>query len=116
MSAEEKNGSGWEGNEGGITRRRLIGLGVAAAAGGAIVVGAVGDWGGGGAGAGGRKLEISEECLGCTGCVVVCPEAALSLEPGCRVTVADDRCTRCGYCVAVCPVDALRVTREVGHG
>ena len=102
------------GRDGELTRRHMIGLGVAAAAGGVLAHGAIR--------AGRRsatddgKLVVSANCLGCTGCIVVCPEAALSLEPGCRVAVADDRCTRCGYCVAACPVDALRVTREAGDG
>jgi len=115
MSGDGRDDGGRDRQGGGLTRRRLIGLGVAAAAaGGVVAYGALRTPGR--SVTGGRRLEVSAKCLGCTGCIAVCPEAALQLGPGCRVAVADDRCTRCGYCVAVCPVDALRVTREAGHG
>jgi ferredoxin len=114
MSGGDGNDRERGGTDGGLTRRRLFGLGAAAVAvGGAAAFGSF--RAGHGAAAGGSRLVVSEECLGCTGCVVVCPEAALLLEPGCRIAVIDERCTRCGYCVAACPVDALRVGREAGR-
>lgn len=112
MSDRGDQGSGEASRD--LTRRRMIGLGAAAvAAGGVLALGAARDRRR--SRAGGRRVEVLAACLGCTGCVTVCPEAALSVGPGCRPVVQEDRCTRCGYCVAVCPVDALRVTREAGH-
>jgi ferredoxin len=111
---DSKEDRGSVGSSGGFTRRRLIGLGVAAAAGGLVAYKEARS--GRKAKTGGGKVAVLRRCRRCTGCVAVCPEAAISLAPGCRIVVSDEKCTRCGYCVAACPVDALRVTREPGNG
>lgn len=101
-----------------LSRRRLLGLGAAAAAGGLALLGSsrLSNRGSRAAGTGRGPVVVSSSCKRCTGCVAVCPEAALSLGPGCRIVVSEEKCTRCGYCVAVCSADALTVTREPQNG
>ena len=51
-------------------------------------------------------------CLRCSGCVGICPKAALSLsEHG--IECDPDRCIRCKICVDFCPAAALSL-REKG--
>jgi len=59
-------------------------------------------------------------CIGCEVCALVCPQAAVKLNPGLvedgrlveRPTVDIDpaKCNFCGECVVLCPVNALRMT------
>jgi ferredoxin len=51
-------------------------------------------------------IEVDHElCTGCSLCVPVCPEAALSCYG--RASV-DENCTQCLICVEFCPVEALQ--------
>ena len=51
-----------------------------------------------------RKL-----CLRCSGCVGVCPQAALNLrEHG--LECDPERCVSCGICTRFCPVGALKLS------
>lgn len=59
------------------------------------------------------RVTVHPACADCTGCIAVCPEAAIVSAPG-GIEILEERCTRCGYCVAVCPVEALQVGRERG--
>lgn len=61
--------------------------------------------------AGGRRIEVTDNCIGCTGCAVVCPTLAIAVVPG-GIAAADDLCIRCGYCQAACAVDGIRVLRQ----
>jgi ferredoxin len=54
------------------------------------------------------------ECVGCTGCAVVCPTQAILVHWP-RPLLAENRCVRCGSCELVCPVGARRVVREGGE-
>lgn len=50
-------------------------------------------------------LHDLKRCVGCGGCVPVCPQGALSLTGG-KARVDRERCVGCGSCVEVCPVGA----------
>jgi NADH-quinone oxidoreductase subunit F len=53
--------------------------------------------------------SISEECTGCTACVRVCPEGAISGEKKKRHVIDPEKCIRCGACLSVCKFDAIKV-------
>jgi ferredoxin len=53
-----------------------------------------------------RIMTDRKLCLRCSGCVAVCPQAALTLrEHG--IECDHDKCVRCSICVKFCPVQAL---------
>lgn len=47
----------------------------------------------------------SEKCVGCGGCIDLCPSIAISMIDD-IVTIDDQLCTECGICVKVCPMSA----------
>lgn len=47
-----------------------------------------------------------EKCIGCAGCVSVCPKIALDYV-GSGIEIEKDKCNECGICVKFCPVSAL---------
>jgi ferredoxin len=54
------------------------------------------------------RMELSESCDGCFGCVAVCPTGALeSASPVPQLNEA--ACTGCGLCVEFCLEDAIRI-------
>ncbi len=57
-----------------------------------------------------RKIEVTATCIGCTGCIAVCPTAAIAAVPA-GISVIDELCVSCGYCQAGCAVDGIRVLR-----
>jgi len=57
---------------------------------------------------------ITEKCVGCGDCVLVCPYSAISLVEG-KSSVNAALCKGCGTCVATCPsgaIEALHFTDE----
>ena len=52
------------------------------------------------------KVDNSK-CIGCAGCVSVCPVLALTLVEN-KIS-CDEKCINCGACVKVCPARALRL-------
>jgi ferredoxin len=46
-----------------------------------------------------------EKCVGCGGCIDLCPSIAISMIDD-LVTIDDQLCTECGICVKVCPMNA----------
>lgn len=52
-----------------------------------------------------------EKCLGCGGCVPVCPVEALLLAAE-GITCDRDRCLVCGDCALFCPINALELDWE----
>ena len=48
---------------------------------------------------------VSEKCVGCGGCIDLCPSIAISMIDD-IVTIDDQLCTECGICVKVCPMNA----------
>ncbi len=49
---------------------------------------------------------LAVRCVGCRGCVAICPENALAFS-GESLRIDRERCTRCGICVEECPSTAL---------
>ncbi|MCK4563200.1 MAG: 4Fe-4S binding protein [Verrucomicrobia bacterium] len=49
-----------------------------------------------------------EECTGCSACVDVCPEEAITMDGDIAVIDAA-KCTECGLCVDACPVEAISI-------
>ena len=45
----------------------------------------------------------TEKCVGCGGCVDLCPAIAISMIND-VVTIDEDLCTECSICVKVCPM------------
>jgi len=57
-------------------------------------------------------LEIDrEKCMGCGGCVSLCPVDALELKNK-KLTIDHEKCVECGNCVKFCPVKALEITEN----
>lgn len=61
------------------------------------------------------SLSLNREvCIGCGGCVRVCPHQVFAMEEG-KARLADrDGCMECGACANNCPVDAIMVKPGVG--
>ncbi len=55
-----------------------------------------------------------ERCIGCGGCVSVCPHAVFGMADGKAVILERDRCMECGACMLNCPPGALWVEKGVG--
>ena len=47
----------------------------------------------------------SDKCVGCGGCIDLCPSIAISMIDD-LVVIDDQLCTECGICVKVCPMNA----------
>ena len=47
----------------------------------------------------------SDKCVGCGGCIDLCPSIAISMIDD-LVIIDDQLCTECGICVKVCPMRA----------
>ncbi len=57
----------------------------------------------------------ASRCIGCGGCVSVCPPNLITVEddgPKARFVWHQERCTYCGRCAEVCPEDAVSMTRQ----
>ena len=65
-----------------------------------------------------RLWYFQNKCIGCGGCIRICPEAALSTESPDNPAIIIDhgKCTGCGLCVEECPTTALSFDgREIEH-
>ena len=61
------------------------------------------------------KIDV-ETCVGCGGCIDLCPATAISLVND-RSRIDVDLCLECLTCVKVCPVKAPQVVQPtVGTG
>ncbi len=49
-----------------------------------------------------------EECSGCSACMDVCPEDAITMD-GDTAVIDAAKCTECGLCVDACPVAAISI-------
>jgi NADH-quinone oxidoreductase subunit F len=52
--------------------------------------------------------QIDETCNGCTLCLKVCPENAITGEKKEHHHIDTEACNRCGLCVATCPIDSIQ--------
>lgn len=54
------------------------------------------------------KLEITEECVGCTKCAKACPSDAIPYKPYARHQIEVEKCVLCGLCIDECSYNAIR--------
>ena len=55
-----------------------------------------------------KKAWIAKEkCVGCGGCIAVCPSHAIYLLPGWKSEVDQKKCVGCGSCAAICHKKAI---------
>jgi len=59
-----------------------------------------------------QQMYASDKCIGCSECVIHCPNDALTLTPQGIVTNAN-LCDMCGKCAEVCPTKAMEMTGEL---
>ncbi len=50
-------------------------------------------------------LVNEEKCIGCSLCVIECPEEAMTARG--VATIDDEKCVECLECAANCPADAI---------
>ncbi|HDO19651.1 MAG TPA: ferredoxin [Thermoplasmatales archaeon] len=48
-----------------------------------------------------------EKCLGCGGCVAICPKDAILLLTNGYASVDEEKCISCYLCVRYCPIGAI---------
>jgi Fe-S-cluster-containing hydrogenase component 2 len=53
-----------------------------------------------------KKVSITNHCVCCTGCVVICPVDALIVKSS-RIELLQDRCIYCKACLTFCPVNGI---------
>ena len=56
----------------------------------------------------------SEECIGCSRCLEVCPHHVFSLVENIAQIIDLDACMECGACAKNCPPGAIHVDSGVG--
>ncbi len=56
------------------------------------------------------KVSVTGSCLGCTGCIAICPVSAIVAGPD-TITINNEKCLSCGYCAALCPVNGVHINR-----
>lgn len=59
------------------------------------------------------KLEITDDCVGCTKCARCCPSDAIAYTPYEKHVIDTDKCTQCGLCVGECHYDAIVKVRRL---
>lgn len=58
------------------------------------------------------RLEITDDCVGCTKCARCCPSDAIAYTPYEKHVIDTDKCTQCGLCVGECHYDAIVKVRR----
>lgn len=59
------------------------------------------------------KLEITDDCVGCTKCARSCPSDAIDYTPYMKHVVKTDVCTQCGLCIDECDYDAIKKVKKL---
>lgn len=54
------------------------------------------------------KLEISQRCISCDNCKLVCPENSIFSDSG-QYIIEQSTCILCHICIEVCPVDCIKL-------
>lgn len=58
------------------------------------------------------KLEITDDCVGCTKCARSCPSEAIAYTPYEKHVIDTDKCTQCGLCVGECDYQAIKKVKK----
>ena len=58
------------------------------------------------------KLEITDQCVGCTKCARTCPSEAIAYTPYEKHVIDTEKCTQCGLCVGECDYEAIVKVRN----
>lgn len=58
------------------------------------------------------RLEITDDCVGCTKCARCCPSDAIAYTPYEKHVIDTDKCTQCGLCVGECHYEAIVKVRR----
>ena len=58
------------------------------------------------------KLEITDDCVGCTKCARSCPSEAIAYTPYEKHVIDTDKCTQCGLCVDECDYQAIKKVKK----
>lgn len=58
------------------------------------------------------RLEITDDCVGCTKCACCCPSDAIAYTPYEKHVIDTDKCTQCGLCVDECNYNAIVKVRR----
>ena len=58
------------------------------------------------------RLEITDDCVGCTKCARCCPSDAIAYTPYEKHVIDTYKCTQCGLCVGECHYDAIVKVRR----
>ena len=58
------------------------------------------------------KLEITDDCVGCTKCARSCPSEAIAYTPYERHVIDTGKCTQCGLCIDECDYHAIIKVRS----
>ena len=53
------------------------------------------------------KLQITDDCVGCTKCARVCPSDAIEYTPYEKHVINTEKCTQCGLCIGECDYKAI---------
>ncbi|MEA1972219.1 MAG: NADH-quinone oxidoreductase subunit NuoF [Candidatus Cloacimonadota bacterium] len=53
------------------------------------------------------QIKITDKCIGCTACKIVCPVDCIAGERKEKHVIDQDACIKCGACIDKCPVDAI---------
>lgn len=54
------------------------------------------------------KLEITDDCVGCTKCARACSSEAIAYTPYEKHVIDTEKCTQCGLCIDECDYDAIK--------
>lgn len=58
------------------------------------------------------KLQITDDCVGCTKCARSCPSEAIAYTPYEKHVIDAERCTQCGLCIDECDYNAIKKVRK----
>jgi len=50
-----------------------------------------------------KKYFIDDSCMGCRGCISVCPLNAI-IEDDEKYVIVEEKCVGCGKCADICPM------------
>ncbi len=58
-----------------------------------------------------KYYVIGEDCMGCRGCIKICPMEAISPK-GEKFVIDKEKCVGCGKCAATCPMEIPQLVEE----